>query len=145
MPIVRVAAGVLRNTKGHLFLGKRRGPRHHGAWEFPGGKLEAGEDTIEALIREWREELGVTLLREDVEDSPVFAGFVSVNAAGPDEVPRIEVVHLTALLIRMGSLGTLPRSGVDHSRLMFVPQNVARALPVELQTPSLGLILERIG
>jgi 8-oxo-dGTP pyrophosphatase MutT (NUDIX family) len=36
--------------------------RRGGQWEFPGGKVEPGESHVEALVREWREELAVTIL-----------------------------------------------------------------------------------
>jgi 8-oxo-dGTP diphosphatase len=34
-----------------------------GQWEFPGGKIESGESAFDALVREWREEMGV-IVRE---------------------------------------------------------------------------------
>ena len=46
-----------------LFLAARRTepPELAGLWEFPGGKVEAGEDDAAALVRECREELGVEI------------------------------------------------------------------------------------
>ena len=58
-PFVRVAAAIIR--EGSRFLVTRRpdGGRHGGFWEFPGGKVEPGETSEQALEREIREELGV--------------------------------------------------------------------------------------
>ena len=45
-----------------VFLAKRKeGGLHGGLWEFPGGKIEAGESAERALIREIREEHGVDI------------------------------------------------------------------------------------
>lgn len=55
-----VAAAIKKN--GRYLLGKRpEGALLGGLWEFPGGKVEEGETHQEALIRELREELGVTV------------------------------------------------------------------------------------
>jgi 8-oxo-dGTP diphosphatase len=54
-----VVAGVLQRD-GMLLIGQRMAQDRHGLkWEFPGGKVEAGETPKQALERELREELGV--------------------------------------------------------------------------------------
>ena len=60
---LHVAVAVLRNTEGKILLSRRRKGTHlAGLWEFPGGKLEAGESLSDALQREIREELGIRIL-----------------------------------------------------------------------------------
>ena len=53
-----VAALICRDAK-LLICQRRRGGSHALRWEFPGGKVEAGEAPVEALARELREELGI--------------------------------------------------------------------------------------
>ncbi len=61
-PVVDVAVGVLMQTDGQLLLTSRpAGKVYAGYWEFPGGKLEAGETVEEALRRELQEELGIVI------------------------------------------------------------------------------------
>jgi 8-oxo-dGTP diphosphatase len=61
--VVQVAVGVLVRGDGAFLLTSRPvGKPYAGYWEFPGGKLEAGEDVRAALQRELHEELGVQVL-----------------------------------------------------------------------------------
>lgn len=59
---VDVAVGVLLRPDGSFLLTTRPpGKVYAGYWEFPGGKLEPGESVAQALARELREEIGVTV------------------------------------------------------------------------------------
>jgi 8-oxo-dGTP diphosphatase len=59
---VDVAVGVLIDAHGRFLLTSRpAGKVYAGYWEFPGGKLEAGETVDQALRRELHEELGITI------------------------------------------------------------------------------------
>jgi 8-oxo-dGTP diphosphatase len=62
-PFIEVVALALYNTKTSKYMLARRGPAESGAgdWEFPGGKIEAGETHAEALVREINEELSFDL------------------------------------------------------------------------------------
>jgi 8-oxo-dGTP diphosphatase len=58
--LVRVAAAVILRRDGTVLLAQRiAGTPYAGYWEFPGGKLEAGETAAQALKRELHEELGI--------------------------------------------------------------------------------------
>lgn len=61
-PLIPVACGVLRNAAGQVLMAQRpAGKIAAGYWEFPGGKIETGEDPRAALDRELHEELGVRI------------------------------------------------------------------------------------
>jgi 8-oxo-dGTP diphosphatase len=60
--VVEVAVGVLIRPDGQFLLTSRPpGKVYEGYWEFPGGKLEAGESVEQALRRELQEEIGITI------------------------------------------------------------------------------------
>ena len=66
-PIVIVAACALLDKEGAVLIAKRpEGRPLAGLWEFPGGKVEPGEEPEEALIRELHEELGIEIERADL-------------------------------------------------------------------------------
>jgi 8-oxo-dGTP diphosphatase len=67
-PLVQVAVGVLLQDDGAFLLTSRPpGKVYAGYWEFPGGKLEAGETVQQALARELHEEIGI-----DIEDCTLW-------------------------------------------------------------------------
>ena len=59
--VVDVAVGVLMQGEEFLLTSRPEGKVYAGYWEFPGGKLEAGESVEQALRRELQEELGITI------------------------------------------------------------------------------------
>jgi len=68
--VIHVVAGALFDASGRVLIAQRPPGKHMaGGWEFPGGKVEQGEEPFAALKRELHEELGI-----DVHDAaPLIA------------------------------------------------------------------------
>lgn len=65
-PATDVVCGVIWSADGRYLLARRpEGRVWSGWWEFPGGKMEAGESAASAIGRELREELGIRVTRAD--------------------------------------------------------------------------------
>lgn len=60
--VQHVVVGVIENAAGAVLLTRRPAHVHQGGlWEFPGGKVEPGEDPVRALARELEEEVGIRI------------------------------------------------------------------------------------
>ncbi len=88
-PPIHVAVAVIENARGEFLLARRPEHVHQGGlWEFPGGKVEPGEDIRAALDRELHEELGITArharpllrVRHDYPDKSVLLDVWRVTA-----------------------------------------------------------------
>ncbi len=63
---IDVVVGILMKPNGDVLLASRpEGKPYAGYWEFPGGKVEAGESVFAALQREFEEEIGVRIVSAD--------------------------------------------------------------------------------
>jgi 8-oxo-dGTP diphosphatase len=68
--MIHVVAGALFDEQGRVLIAQRPPGKHMaGGWEFPGGKLEPGEQALAGLKRELQEELGIEVL----EATPLIA------------------------------------------------------------------------
>lgn len=60
--MMEVAAVILENQNGEVLVARRKpGKKLAGFWEFPGGKIEAGETPQECLVRELYEEMNLVI------------------------------------------------------------------------------------
>ncbi|MDP3814082.1 Nudix family hydrolase [Pseudomonas sp.] len=89
MKPIHVMAAVIRGADGRILIAKRSDDQHQGGlWEFPGGKLEAGEAPTVALARELEEELGIR---------PTAARpLIQVRHAYPDKQVLLDVWEVSA-------------------------------------------------
>lgn len=60
--VLHIAVGVIKDSSGQILIALRREHAHQGGlWEFPGGKVEQGESVQQALVRELKEELNISV------------------------------------------------------------------------------------
>jgi 8-oxo-dGTP diphosphatase len=102
MRTVLVSAAILVEDGRVLVTQRKTGTHLAGAWEFPGGKVEPGEDPREALRRELREELGidarvgeivdVTFHRyEEADKAVLLLFFEAARAPGSPDPQAVDV------------------------------------------------------
>ncbi len=84
--VTQVVALVLENNQGNVLLTQRQKGKHlEGFWEFPGGKVEAGESFVTALRREIKEELNY--------QPTTLTHLLSVNHQYPEKQVQIHFYH----------------------------------------------------
>jgi len=115
--VIQVACGVLQGPAGEMLLAQRpAGKLAAGKWEFPGGKIEAGESARDALVREFEEELGVEVLdarplarlRQDYADRCVWLDTWLVTRFANEPEPREGQRLLWQPCGDLGQLDVLP-------------------------------------
>lgn len=120
--ITEVVAALI--WRGERFLACQR-PAHKARgllWEFVGGKVEPGETREEALIRECREELAVTVVPRDIfmevthEYPDLTVHLTLFNADLPEGEPRA-LEHNDLRWITVGEIDTLPFCPADQEIL----------------------------
>ena len=124
-----VGAAIVREGR---CLAAQRGPgmRLPGKWEFPGGKVEAGEDPRAALAREVREELGL-----DIEVGELLG---TGRDDGGESAVRLDVYLATP---RGGELRLLEHSDVRW----LTPAELGSVDWAEADRPVLPLLHARLG
>lgn len=125
METVLVAAAVLVR-EGRVLLSQRKDGSHlAGAWEFPGGKVEAGEDPKGALARELEEELGVRANVGDIvevtfhryaEKSVLLLFYEAALAPGSPEPRAVDVADVTWADVEFLEPAKFPPADVDVLR-----------------------------
>lgn len=81
--LLLVTAVALRDGNGRILMQRRREGGHHGGlWEFPGGKVEAGESPDDCIVRESEEELGIVLERGDLHPLSFASGPLDTSGSG---------------------------------------------------------------
>jgi 8-oxo-dGTP diphosphatase len=84
-----VAVGIIADATGAILIARRPDHAHQGGlWEFPGGKVEAGETVDAALRRELHEELGIAIQAAEP--------LLGIRHLYPDKTVVLEVWRVTA-------------------------------------------------
>ncbi|AEC21953.1 hypothetical protein PT7_3413 [Pusillimonas sp. T7-7] len=87
-PFIEVAAGLIMQPDGSLLLAQRPADKPWpGWWELPGGKIEPGETTLQALARELKEELDI--------DVTVATPWVTYTHEYPKNIVRLAFCRVT--------------------------------------------------
>lgn len=134
MKTVHVAVAVIENDNGDVLIAKRPDYLHMGGfWEFPGGKVEAGETVLQALQREIREEVAL----EVQTASPLL----QIPFQYPEKKVLLDVWRVT------GFSGAA--RGCEGQQVLWVPRNTLcayefppanRAILTALQLPERLLV-----
>lgn len=141
--MIPVACGVLLGAAGEVLIAQRpEGKLAAGKWEFPGGKIEAGETALQALARELHEELGIQVraarplirFRHEYVDRVVMLDTWLIEAFDGEPHGREGQAFAWCRSDALGALDTLPtvapiaRALLLPSHYVFTPPNADESL-----------------
>ncbi|MCL1078769.1 8-oxo-dGTP diphosphatase MutT [Parashewanella spongiae] len=126
MKRIHVAVGVIIDPTDRILIAKRPEHLHQGGkWEFPGGKVEIGETTEQALIRELKEEVNLTVFSSEP--------FIKLSFDYPDKQVLLDVHSVIAF--------TGQAKGMEDQQIKWV----SKAEVIEYNFPEANQpILEKI-
>lgn len=145
MEQIKVVAAIIRNN-GRVLLAKRAKHKHQGGlWEFPGGKIEAGETPEQALKRELKEELAIEVTRLnpvfqtshqypeygvhlDIWEVTAFDG--EAEGAEGQEIAWVQPKHLLQYEFPDANKAIVTAARLSN-RYLITPENLDRAEIVE--------------
>ncbi|MCL2725485.1 MAG: (deoxy)nucleoside triphosphate pyrophosphohydrolase [Polyangiaceae bacterium] len=127
-----VVAGVVIEDGKVLLSRRKEGSHLAGLWEFPGGKVESGEDPRAALVRELEEELGITAVvgeildvtfhrYDDADKAVLLLFFEAIREPGSREPRALDVAEV----------GFFAAGALDPA--MFPPADVGVLAKVKLR------------
>jgi len=132
LPFGLAVRAIVRDREGRILLVRRSRANKSspGVWEFPGGKIDPGENFAAALVREVKEECGLNVI-------PTRA-----VGAVQTETPGIHVVHVMMETQLVSGAVRLSEEHDEHAWLL--PADVsARAIISEMRTFATGYATER--
>ena len=122
-PVIRIVAAVILDDRNHVLVVRKRGTT---SFMQPGGKIEPGEGSLEALVREVREELGVGV----DESSAQMLGRFTAEAAN-------EPGHVVDADLYLVSLDGEPRAASEIEDMAWVDPGApggVKLAPLTVQT-----------
>ena len=124
--MIKVAVGIVYNSKQDILIAQRPSDKHLGGfWEFPGGKIEEGETTFDALKREFKEEVNLELLTACPLTEIIFQY--------PDkqvclDVWKVDTYKGQAQGLENQKILWVPRAELEHYNFPEANQNIFRYL-----------------
>jgi 8-oxo-dGTP diphosphatase len=132
LPIVPIVSAALIDARGQVLLQQRpEGKAMAGLWEFPGGKIAAGETPEAALCRELEEELGVLVAERDLD----ACGFAS---------HRYETFHILLLLYTCRRWQGEPVGRETQALAWVAPAEMAEHAMPAADAPLVTLLRQRL-
>jgi 8-oxo-dGTP pyrophosphatase MutT (NUDIX family) len=114
--VIRIAAALLIGADGRTLLVRKRGTQ---AFMQPGGKIDAGESAVEALVRELYEELGLVIAQEHAQFLGEFSA-VAANEPGFEVNCQLYQLHVEQEVVPAAEIEEIvwvDAASIDHLHL----------------------------